>query len=117
MVALEDLFSTPALDVNWDTIVKKVNGGSMRYVRAFIWAALRKHHADVTLQAAGELIDTVGLPGLNAQLQALAASTTPDARDLEVLGIDPPNPQTARPARRRKNGSGAPFKSMHAARA
>lgn len=46
-------------------IVTQVARGSLTDLRAFLWAALREHHPDLTIQAVGDLIEKAGgLEGL-----------------------------------------------------
>lgn len=107
MAALEDLFSTPSQDVLWDTLWARVLRGSVRTVRGLIWAMLQTHHPDVTLKAAGQLIDDAGgFAGLTAVLQQAGVSAVPDAQDVADLGV-PNNPPAARVSRRRGTGAGS----------
>jgi hypothetical protein len=95
MVALEELFSTPTHDATWDEIGAKVKRGSVRIVRALIWAMLQRHHSDVSLKEAGHLIDAAGgLVKLGRVLEMATKSMQPDPEDLEALG-PPANPPKA----------------------
>ena len=89
MVALEDLYSTPSKEVTFFEVMERVNKGSMKAMRAFLWAALQHHHKGVfTVDAVGELIEEAdGIFALSAQLQSLGSTTGPDARDLEDSGV------------------------------
>lgn len=93
-----------------EEIYAAVNQGSLRHVRAFFWAALRKYHPELTLEAVGELIDTAGgFAGLNEILDSVSGAATPDKQDVdEVTGTNPPK------ARAKKRGTGDAFTSMRA---
>ena len=87
LVALEDLFSTPEREVTFVQILQKVERGSIRYIRAFIWAALQRHHKHITIDQAGELIDKAGgIAGLAQQVTALQETAVPDKADVVELG-------------------------------
>lgn len=113
MVALEDLYSTPSKEVTFFEVLERVNKGSMKAIRAFLWAALQHHHAgQFTIDAVGELIESAGgIFALSQQLQSLGTTTTPDTRDLETDVA----PGKAVAGRRRKAGTGAASTSSPAA--
>jgi hypothetical protein len=57
-------------------LIDEVNGGSVRAIRAFLWAALQEHHSKTikTIKEVGKLIDEAGgLEGVMEQLQRFAA--------------------------------------------
>lgn len=71
--------------------------GSNRHTRVLLWAALQRHHPDVTLDdALTMLAELGGQPGLQRVLTELRASTKPDKDDA-------PRPRKAR----RSRGTGA----------
>lgn len=118
MVALEDLFSTPQHEVTFFDVVERVKRGSVRYIRATVWAMLQHHHPSLTLADVGRLIDAVGLESVNAQLSAVTASATPDPRDMEAAGV--PAEGKGKPGRvnhRRRGGTGEVSTSTPAASA
>lgn len=105
MALLEDYFSTPNKEVEFDYIVQRVNAGSIRHIRAFFWAALQKYHPTITVQRAGELImDGGGLELFGNKLLALQTTAQPDAEDLRALGVNTKNPQQAQAGRKRRGG-------------
>jgi hypothetical protein len=111
IVALEELLSTNEKPVTFGDVLARVNAGSIRHLRAFVWAALREHHKEITLEGTGTLIQDVGgLDGLASQLLALTGSTTPDARDIRALGVETVRPQKGQAKRR--GGNGGVFTSM-----
>ena len=70
----------------------------LKYVRIFLWAALRKYHRDVTPAAVADLLDAATEPEMVALVAALKGSTVPDARDVQALeasGANPTRPATA----------------------
>ena len=56
----------------------------MKYLRAFLWQALRKHHPDMTLEQAGALVNAAD----SSMLKSLGDSTIPDPQDVSALGLD-----------------------------
>lgn len=100
LVALEAVLSTPVQRVRLPEVVYEIAMGSMTHIRAFLWASMRKHHKDVTLEAVGDLIDRVG--GGEKVLEAISAvkeSLYPDQADVEKV---------SRPRKpRRTRGTGA----------
>ena len=101
---LEEHFSVNGTEVGWQDIVGRVlKGNSLRYLRAFIWAALQKHHPGTTLAQAGDLIDAGG--GISGFAQLVSTATgiaLPTTDDLKALGIDPERPPTAQKTRRKR---------------
>jgi hypothetical protein len=111
---LEALFSTPEREMSFSDILQRVQGNSVRHVRGLVWAALRKHHKEVTVTQAGALIDACGgLPGFNDKLAQIAQSTQPDPEDAASAESN------GRPhkAQRRRAGTGVNSTSMPAASA
>ena len=57
LCAMEDKLDKSVLE-----IMGTVNGSPrLGVVRALLWAGLRRHHEDVTLEAAGDLVMSVGM--------------------------------------------------------
>lgn len=105
IVLLEELMGTDEKPVTFPMLIDRVNKGSVKAMRAFLWAALQKHHDDVTLQRAGELIQAAGgLEGFGRQLKGLVESATPDPADLKDLGAGPREAQAGKKARRGTGG-------------
>lgn len=82
---LEDLLSTPKEQVTFQQVTAMAEKGSLRHVRAVVWAALREHHPEMSLRAAGEVIQEYGLSELTDHLTKLAASMSPDLADQKEL--------------------------------
>jgi hypothetical protein len=101
MCTLEGLFSTPDRPAFLPQLIELMQQGSTTHVRAFVWAALRAYHPDVTLEEAGHVVSSSGgLGGFSGKLQALAKSAQADPADLEQLagnGADRPPKAPARP--------------------
>lgn len=93
MAALEELFSREGKDVTFQEVLRRVNAGSLRYQRAFIWAAFHQHHPDLTVDQVGELIDAAGgIFAFASTLVRLAGGTIPNPEDLRTLGVKPGEP-------------------------
>lgn len=107
MVALEEHFSTPTHDATWDEIGEKVKRGSVRIVRALMWAMLQRHHPGVTLVEAGHIIDEAGgIAKLGAVMTAATRSMQPDKADAEAFGDPKPNPPKAQAGESPSDGVG-----------
>ncbi len=73
------------LDMDADRILRTlVKSPSLHLIRALLWGGLRRHHADVDLYAAGDLVEQMGGagPALDGIGRALQASF-PDAKEGE----------------------------------
>lgn len=113
---LEAMLSTPDRPLAFPDIIAGCTRGRFLYIRAVIWAALRRHHKDVTVEGAGRIMDMAGGPdGLLSQIKTMAESTKPDAEDAKVIeGPRPLEAQAAGGRRRRGAGqasTGSPDKS------
>jgi hypothetical protein len=108
MCALEEHFSSATHDATWDEIAAKVNKGSVRVVRALIWAMLQRHHPDMSVVEAGHLMnDAGGILGLAKVLKVAMESATPDPEDIKALGAGKTNPPKAQAGKKsRHEGSG-----------
>jgi hypothetical protein len=105
MELLEEHFTAKAgREVGWEEIYARVLGGkSLRYLKAFVWAALQKYHQGTTLEQAGDLIDSAGgITQFADRLAEAAGVSLPNDADLKALGIDAERPQTAQKMIRRK---------------
>lgn len=77
---LEELLSTPTHPVTSAQVFVLAANYSYRHIRALVWAALRRHHKDVTLEAVGDLIEQSGGPeGFFATLKKLRGVTSPES--------------------------------------
>jgi hypothetical protein len=100
---LEEHFSLKAgKEVGWQEIFARVlKGDSLRYLRAFIWAAMQKYHPGTTLAQAGDLIDEGGgITGFAALVSEAAGVSLPTESDLKALGVNPARPRTAQRVRK-----------------
>lgn len=104
MATLEEHFSTIDNEVPWDVIWTRVLRGSVRTVRALLWAMLQQHHPNVTLEGAAKLIDEAGgFEGLTHILKEATKASTPDPQDVKDLDV-PKRPQPGQKARRGTGG-------------
>lgn len=107
MVALEEMFSKPNAPVTFQQVVDRSDAGSMTHTRGLIWAALQVNEPAPTIGQVSALVERAG--GLGAFAVALvkvAKAITPDAKDLEALGVKA-NPPKAQSGRRTAGGIGA----------
>lgn len=98
LIAAEGVLSTiKGKDVSSVEIINAVQGGNLTAFRALFWGMLRKYHPSVTVEQAGDLVDSFGgMDLLNAALEDALAHTQPDRQDVEALGVKPLNPRKAR---------------------
>lgn len=114
MASLEEHYSTPNHEASWDECWARVMKGNVRAVRALIWAMLRTHHPDITLEQAGVVIDGAGgFIGMTNLLKGASESATPDPNDLKALGVKE-NPRTAQARKPRAGGTGGRSTSTRA---
>jgi hypothetical protein len=87
MVQFLSVFHRPEKRAKLVEALHLVGQSDPEYVRAFIWAAARRYHPDLTIEDASRLIDGAGgLLGLNKQLTEVAASMGPDPADAPTAG-------------------------------
>ena len=98
LVTVEGHFSTPDRHVTMIEISRHIARGSATHTLALVWAALQRHHPELTLTDAGDIIWAGGLAEFRAQVDALMQSLQADPKDLEALGADGPRPPQAPPA-------------------
>lgn len=82
--------------------------GDLADIRALFWAALRKHHGDMSLDDVGDWIDRAGLERLAGQMAGLASSAVPDPDDARTLGLKPGRPRKAQPRSTSRRSFSAP---------
>lgn len=117
MVLLEELFSTPDKPMVFHEIAALADKGSMKHLRAMLWAVFKTHHPELEIADIGKLIAKGGgLLRFTQQLADLAVASTPDAKDMAALGVSP-NPPQAQAKRKTSNGTGAGSTSTRAASA
>lgn len=103
MCEVEEMVSTPARRVTFKHVAEGIVDGDVRYLRAFVWGALRRHHPEVGVKEVDALVDAAGgylafLPRFTPVLTRLLDYTKPDERDRGVLkegnGRPPADPAT-----------------------
>lgn len=77
------------LGVTYVQASMQIARGSITALRGLLWAALQRHHKGTTLEDAGEILQAIGVDTFTATLETVAAESTPDAGDLQVIGIQP----------------------------
>jgi hypothetical protein len=96
MVAVEDLFSTPAKEVTFQEVAQRAERGSIKALRALIWCMFREHHPEIKLdQISGIMKAAGGLDAVNAIAQAAVRASEPDPRDLKELDVKTGRPPQA----------------------
>lgn len=94
-----------------ERIFAEVSRGRLKFVRAFLWAALRKYHGAMTIDAVNDLLDAATEDEVRRMLTVLGYSAQPDPADVQAIGAggngNPPPAQTIRPRRKRGTGAGA----------
>ena len=108
MVALEDQFSTTQKFVTFQEVLAQADRGSVKAIRALLWAALQLHHPGIEMKDISPLVHAAG--GLNVMTEKftkLARESFADPNDLEALGVkagaNPPQAQ----ADKTNRGTGA----------
>lgn len=75
-------------------VVKRMLEGSRTDERLLFWAGLQRHHPDITLAKAGDLMSAAAeLP--EAMMAGALQETTPDPQDTKALGMKPKRPRKA----------------------
>jgi hypothetical protein len=98
---LEDVLSANGQVVTAQEAIYHAMRSSLKYTRALLWAGLRRHHRDVSLIDAGELIsDLGGVEKFYEVILALNQSTKPDQEDV-----------SGRPRAARQGSTGGPTTS------
>lgn len=94
-------------DDTLQTVSQRAMDGSVTAARLLFWAALQRHHPDVSLEQAGDLMSSADRSALLALGEAMH-ETTPDPKDVDALG-PVTRPRKAQP---RTNGTGGRSRSM-----
>lgn len=112
MVAAESKAEAIGLKhTTWEQIFEQVQSTrSARYIRLIIWAMLIKYHPDMSLEQAGQLIDSLTIQELSHVFASGQNAVTPDPKDAAALGAPSKRPRKARAV----NGTGARSTSSHA---
>ena len=99
--ALEEMVSRGGRDFTIVEILGLVQRGSLRFVRALLWASLQRHHPKVTLADATTMVQQMGgLMQAMGKLGDLFASMQPDPKDV------PAEDKGKRPQKARAHGTG-----------
>ncbi len=106
MVAMEEAASTPDRRVFFHQIMTLAQAGSWTHQRILVWASLRLHHPEVTLKQAGDIMLESASDEMARSIKDLTVASTPDAADLDALGVTPKKPQAQGNKRGRKPKAG-----------
>ncbi len=108
MVEMESAASTREQRVFFPQVMAWARQGSWTHQRILVWASLRKHHPEVTLKQAGDIMLDSATEELAKAITDLAIASSPDPKDLETLGVkpNPPAAQGKRERSRRRPGTG-----------
>ena len=85
LIELQEYFSTPEKLVEVEEIVRQIESGRLKYVRAAIWACLQSHHPGMSLEDASALVDQSDETTVRMLLRKLGMTTRPDAKDAAEL--------------------------------
>ena len=85
----EEVAGRPLSDALLDVAREKLSAKSLR---AMLWAGLREHHGDVTLQEAGRLIDRIGRREAQRVMGVALRYFFPELEATEGRPPDPPKP-------------------------
>jgi hypothetical protein len=87
MAEAEEALSTPEKDVGFLEVLDGVMKRRIRSCRVFVWAALRRHHPEMSMKDVGRFIDGAGgLGGLAKLIEQITAATRPDPEDAAGAG-------------------------------
>jgi hypothetical protein len=110
---LQELLSPPGQVIPLEAIIKDVLQWRLKYVRAFLWAGLRKYHPQITMDDLEGMLDESDEREVQILLSKLGLTTVPDEKDVKELGggkvANPPEAQA-----RRKRGTGVSSRSKPA---
>lgn len=105
MIDLQNLFATGGPVPKVEQILGRCADGELAAVRGVFWSLLRRHHPQVTIEEAGDLIQEAGgSRDIDALLAKAGAASGPDPRDIAALGGAAANPPKRKRATR---GTGA----------
>lgn len=89
-----------------ERVQKRLAAGHFLTIEAVFWAALQKHHPDVTVEQATDLMGQ-SASGAAEALRAALAAATPETADVRELERNPPKAQGDKRATRAKaDGAG-----------
>jgi hypothetical protein len=105
LIDLQNYFAKDGAIPTIESILLRAQRGELEAVRAVFWSTMRRHHPQITMEQAGELIQAAGGAGaIDAMLATAGEASGPDPRDVQSLG-GATNP----PRARRRRGTGAPL--------
>lgn len=113
-IAFQEMYSTPEQPADLDKLMLQLKAGRVKYVVAYLCAALQKFQPGTTTDDVEDLLDAADQSDIQNVLDALGVSMVPSAEDLAELskGVTK-NPQQARA----KRGTGGSSSSRRVARA
>ncbi|MGE0362792.1 MAG: hypothetical protein AB7R67_18915 [Vicinamibacterales bacterium] len=86
IMAAERQASSPGDVVTWNDLVDRIQASHVTSIVCVFWALFQKHHPDITLARAGELVQSSGgLKGLAEMLATAMDATSPDPKDVAEL--------------------------------
>lgn len=96
-IDLQGLFTKGDVVPSVDSLMDRAQKGDLAVMRGVFWATLRRHHPEITVQQAGDLINEAGgLAKVNALIDGAALAAAPDKRDVAALGGADTRPPKAR---------------------
>lgn len=104
LIELQEMVSTPTRVVPIEEILIQVHIGRIKYMRAFLWAGLQKHHAGMTLEDVSDLLDESSEAEIGRLLRDLGLTVQPAPEDSKELGAT--GKKRPRTARGRRPGTG-----------
>jgi len=105
LIDLQNMFARDGAMPTLESILNRAQRGELEAVRAVFWSTLRRHHPEVTIEQAGDLIQEAGGAGaIDTLLAQAGAASAPDPRDIAATGGGAANPRKA--ARKRPRGTG-----------
>lgn len=105
LIALQNLFTVKGDKPSVEAILTRAQQGDLEAIRGVFWSTLLRHHPEITVDQAGDLIQEAGGPGaVDAMLVQSGAASAPDPRDLAAIGGAGPNPPRAA---RKRHGTSA----------
>jgi hypothetical protein len=100
LIDLQNHFAKDGSMPSIESILLRAQRGELEAVRAVFWSTLRRHHPQLTVEQAGDLIQAAGGAGaVDAMLANAGAASAPDPRDVEAVGGVPNPPKVARKRR------------------
>ena len=107
LIELQQMFRRDGVLPKLDELLKRAQNEDYEVFRAIFWVLFRRHHPEVTVEQAGDLITKAGgLATMDALLNRAVSGSAPTGEDYAALGVDP-NPRKAATARRRRKTGAA----------